>query len=82
MPLSGNIASKKEIIVKGLLQPVSLAVDWIGHNLYIVDKPGRRIDLVSLDNYYQHNILSYTMSPSDIALDPNRGFVQLLQCSQ
>jgi len=58
----------------GLLQPVALAVDWLGRNLYVVDQHTRRIDLVSVTRpRYQHNILSYSVSPTDIALDPERG---------
>ena len=57
----------------GLLQPVALAIDWLARNLYVVDQLARRIDLVSVTRRYQHNILSYTFSPTDIALDPQRG---------
>lgn len=57
----------------GLLQPIAIAVDWLSRNLYIVDQSGRRIDLVSVARRYQHNILSYTYTPSDIALDPAQG---------
>jgi len=57
----------------GLLQPVALAVDWLGRNLYVVDQHTRRIELVSVTRRYQHNVLSYSISPSDIVLDPERG---------
>jgi len=70
-----NGGQKREIPLKGLLQPVAVAVDWLARNLYIVDQLGRRIDLVSATRRYQHNILSYTILPSDIALDPGQGFV-------
>ena len=61
--------------MSGLLQPVAVALDWLGRNLYIVDRLTRRIDLVSVTRHHQHNILSYTVSPADIALDPGRGSV-------
>jgi len=68
-----NGGQRREITTTGLLQPVALAVDWLSRNLYIVDQLGRRIDLVSVTRRYQHNILSYTVSPSDIAVDPGQG---------
>jgi len=70
-----NGGPSREIEVTGLLQPVALAVDWLGRNLYVVDQLARRIDLVSVAaaRRYQHNILSYTVTPADIALDPGRG---------
>ena len=63
------------ITLTGLLEPVSLALDWVGRNLYVVDRLGRRIDVVSVTRPYQHNIISYTVTPSDIAVDPGRGSV-------
>jgi len=45
----------------------------MSRNLYVVDPSVRRIELVSVARGYQHNILSYTYTPTDIALDPMRG---------
>ena len=68
----------RELTTTGLLQPVALAVDWVARNVYVVDQLGRRIDVVSVTRRYQHNILSYTVQPSDIAVDPGRGSVVIL----
>ena len=56
-----------------MLTPTAIAVDWIGNNLYIVDKEAKRIDLVSVNGNHQRNILSYLVNPTDVAVDPNVG---------
>ena len=63
----------REIPVKGMLNPTAVAVDWIGNNLYILEKEGKRVDLVSINGGHQRNILSYLVNPTDIAVDPNVG---------
>lgn len=48
-------------------------MDWIANNLYLVDKMGERIDVVSIDSGFQTNILNYLLEPVDVDLDPGRG---------
>ncbi|XP_041374759.1 low-density lipoprotein receptor-related protein 2-like [Gigantopelta aegis] len=62
--------------VKGMAQPHSLAYDWIGNNLYILDKDSIRIDLLSLDSGLQRNIISNEIkSPSSVTIDASVGFL-------
>ena len=59
--------------MKGMLNPTAIAVDWIGNNLYILEKEGKRIDLVSITGNHQRNVISYLVDPRDVVVDPNVG---------
>ncbi len=64
----------REIAVSGLVNPVAMAVDWIGNNAYIVERTGKRIEVVSLDGANQRTVIvDYLGDPTDIAVDPNLG---------
>ena len=59
-------------------QPVAVAVDWIGENLYVADNIGQKIDLFDLSGTHQAIVLGHNLTaPSDIALDPTRGYESL-----
>jgi len=38
--------------VPGAWSPISVAVDWIANNLYVVDSLGQKIDIFDLDGIY------------------------------
>ena len=57
-----------------------MAVDWIGQHVYVVDRVGKKIDMVSLDGMHRKNVISYLVDPSDVVVDPNEGYVYLFTC--
>jgi hypothetical protein len=46
--------------VPGAWSPISVAVDWIANNLYVVDSLGQKIDIFDLDGIY-HAIGTYKL---------------------
>ena len=67
-------SNKREIPSIGFAQPVFIAVDWIANNLYIVERAGKRIDMIGIDNGRQRVAISdYLVTPKAIALDPMTG---------
>lgn len=77
-----NGGQMRQLPISSLIQPVSLAIDWVGRNLYILDVRARRIDLYSLQHNIQHNIISYMIQPSDLTLDPTQGLVIVIQADR
>jgi low density lipoprotein-related protein 2 len=74
-PLLEN-ARTTEIYIPGVTtwSPVSIAVDWIGEKLYVVDSVGQKIDIFELDGRNHAIVLGHNLTnPSDIALDPTKG---------
>ena len=62
--------------VPGAWSPVSIAVDWVSDNLYVVDSLGQKIDIFDIDGDYHAIVMSSNLtSPTDIALDPRSGFM-------
>lgn len=57
-------------------QPVAVAVDWVADKLYVADAFGQKINVFELDGRYQAIVIGNNMSePTDIALDPTRGYM-------
>jgi low density lipoprotein-related protein 2 len=66
----------KDYSLAGAWSPVSVAVDWIGNNIYVVDSLGQKIDVFDFDGVYYSIVLSSNLtSPVDIALDPTVGYM-------
>lgn len=63
----------RQLPLAGFLEATAVAVDWVANNLYVVDKIGDRIDVVSIDSGVQTNILNYLLKPVDVDLDPGHG---------
>ena len=60
----------------GAWSPVSIAVDWIGNNIYVVDSLGQKIDVFDIDGLYNTIVISSNLtSPVDISLDPTVGLM-------
>lgn len=61
---------KREIPLAGVMRPVSVAVDWIGNNLYVVERAGKRVELISITKPHQRTIIvDYLGDPTDVAVD-------------
>lgn len=78
MPLTGTGTNNSplDISLPGAWSPISVAVDWIGNNLYVVDGLGQKIDVFDFEGVYHSIVLSSNLtSPVDIALDPTVGFM-------
>ena len=57
---------------------MSIAVDWIADNLYVVDSLGQKIDIFTLEGDNHAIVMSSNLSaPTDIALDPRAGLMFL-----
>ena len=64
--------------VPGAWSPISVAVDWIASNIYVVDSLGQKIDILTLEGDYHTIVMSSNLtSPTDIALDPRAGLLFL-----
>lgn len=73
MDLRKNI-ERKEILVNDLYKPHSIAYDWIGQNLYLVDQQAKVIDVIDLSSQHQTNIISDNIQdPRALAIDPLTG---------
>lgn len=74
--LNGNVTSmgQVDISLPGSWGPVSIAIDWIGEKLYVVDSVVQKIDVFELDGRYHGIALGSNLTnPTDIALDPTSG---------
>ena len=65
--------SVRQVPLQGIGRITSIAVDWIGNNIYILDDILKRIDVVNPVNGKQANILGYLVKPMDIEVDPSTG---------
>lgn len=78
----GN-AMPAEITLPGMWEPISIAVDWIGNKLYVVDGVGQKIDVFELHGRWHAIALSSNLTnPSDIALDPTQGYMFIADGNQ
>lgn len=68
------VGGAQEISLPGTWSPVSVAVDWAGEKIYVVDAIGQKIDLFEWNGRYHVIVLSSNLtSPTDIALDSKVG---------
>lgn len=78
----GN-AMPPEITLPGMWEPISLAVDWVGNKLYVVDGVGQKVDVFELNGRWHAIVLSSNLTnPSDIALDPTQGYMFIADGNQ
>ena len=74
--LNAANAKLKDYAPSGSWSPVSVAIDWIGNNIYVVDALGQKIDVFDLEGVYYSIVVSSNLtSPVDIALDPTVGYM-------
>ncbi|KAF0767414.1 low-density lipoprotein receptor-related protein 2, partial [Aphis craccivora] len=78
----GN-AMPPEITLPGMWEPISVAVDWVGNKLYVVDGVGQKVDVFELNGRWHAIVLSSNLTnPSDIALDPTQGYMFIADGNQ
>ncbi|XP_024940882.1 low-density lipoprotein receptor-related protein 2 isoform X2 [Cephus cinctus] len=82
--LNGNASSSDlEISLPGSWSPISIAVDWIGQKLYVVDSVVQKIDVFELNGRYHGIALGSNLTgPVDIALDPTVGLMFIADTKQ
>ncbi|XP_014669426.1 PREDICTED: low-density lipoprotein receptor-related protein 2-like isoform X2 [Priapulus caudatus] len=66
---------EKEVISVGLQNPVGLAVDWVGNNLYYTDRTGKRIEVSDLEGKYRSVLITGLEGPMDVVVDPSTGYL-------
>ncbi|GBM78386.1 hypothetical protein AVEN_234077-1, partial [Araneus ventricosus] len=60
--------------VDDLVEPKSIAVDWVNNHIYWVDSGTDTISLATLDGTLRQTIISTSLDqPNDIAVDPEAG---------
>ncbi|XP_076154846.1 low-density lipoprotein receptor-related protein 2 [Alosa pseudoharengus] len=66
-----NGTDKRKVFSSGLMVPETLAVDWVGRNLYWVDSVMQTIEVSTIDGHFRKILLSKNItSPRGLALDP------------
>ncbi|KAK0146060.1 Low-density lipoprotein receptor-related protein 2 [Merluccius polli] len=66
-----NGTEKREVFSAGLMVPESLAVDWVGRNLYWTDSVMETVEVSTLDGAFRKVLLSKNVSsPRGLVLDP------------
>ena len=52
----------KDYAPSGSWSPVSVAVDWIGNNIYVVDSLGQKIDVFDFEGVYYSIVVSSNLT--------------------
>uniref|UniRef100_A0AAQ5Z5D7 Low-density lipoprotein receptor-related protein 2 n=1 Tax=Amphiprion ocellaris TaxID=80972 RepID=A0AAQ5Z5D7_AMPOC len=73
-----NGTDRQEVFSTGLLIPESIAVDWVGRNLYWTDSVMENIEVSTLDGRFRKVLLTKNVtSPRGLVLDP-RNYTNLM----
>ncbi|KAG7227889.1 hypothetical protein INR49_013683, partial [Caranx melampygus] len=73
-----NGTDRREVFSTGLMVPESIAVDWVGRNLYWTDSVMENIEVSTLDGRFRKVLLTKNVtSPRGLALDP-RNYTNLM----
>uniref|UniRef100_A0A3P8V9P1 Low density lipoprotein receptor-related protein 2b n=1 Tax=Cynoglossus semilaevis TaxID=244447 RepID=A0A3P8V9P1_CYNSE len=73
-----NGTDKVQVFSTGLMAPESIAVDWVGRNLYWTDSVMENIEVSTLDGQFRKILLSKNVtSPRGLVLDP-RNYTYLM----
>ncbi|XP_068084350.1 prolow-density lipoprotein receptor-related protein 1 [Anabrus simplex] len=72
-----NGTGREEVLSRDIQACASLAVDWLGRNLYWADSGLGAINAARLDDFTKRKQLinEYHMDPRSIALDPHAGYM-------
>ncbi|XP_051771492.1 low-density lipoprotein receptor-related protein 2 [Ctenopharyngodon idella] len=66
-----NGTDKKQVFSSGLMVPESIAVDWVGRNIYWTDYVMENIEVATLDGRFRKILITKNVtSPRGLALDP------------
>ncbi|XP_019620660.1 PREDICTED: low-density lipoprotein receptor-related protein 4-like [Branchiostoma belcheri] len=78
-----NDTRQSEVVIDAdLVTPASLAVDWIGDNLFWTDMRRDVIEMSKLDGSYRRTFLSEDLNrPRGLAVDPIKGYLFLSDLS-
>ncbi|GFY45676.1 low-density lipoprotein receptor-related protein 1 [Trichonephila inaurata madagascariensis] len=69
------------MVIHHLLEPKSIAVDWVNNHIYWVDAGTDTISLATLDGTLKQTIISTSLDePNDIAVDPEAGYIYWTDC--
>lgn len=61
--------------------PSALAVDWIGKNLYWCDSEKKTLEVSKANGLYPTALITSNLkNPTDLALDPQTGYVYYHYC--
>ena len=77
---SNIIGDRTVVISSGLEQPVDLAVDWMGGNLYWTDRLGGKIEVSKLDGSNRRVVFTGLRKPTLIEVNPILGCVFVSVC--
>ena len=70
----GGTQEPEEIISLSGISPESVAVDWIGNNLYFVESRADRIEVCKMDGSKRGTVIWFGLSsPKALELDPTEG---------
>ncbi|TDG98033.1 hypothetical protein EPR50_G00214030 [Perca flavescens] len=73
-----NGTDRREVFSSGLMVPESIAVDWVGRNLYWTDSVMENIEVSTLDGLFRKVLLTKNVtSPRGLVLDP-RNYTNLM----
>ncbi|TMS22387.1 Low-density lipoprotein receptor-related protein 2 [Larimichthys crocea] len=73
-----NGTDRREVFSSGLMVPESIAVDWVGRNLYWTDSVLENIEVSTLDGRFRKVLLTKNVtSPRGLVLDP-RNYTYLM----
>ena len=79
---TSNIVGDKTVVISsGLEQPVDLAVDWMGGNLYWIDQLGGKIEVSKLDGSNRRVLFTGLRKPTLIEVNPILGCVCVCMCT-
>uniref|UniRef100_A0A8C5HU04 EGF-like domain-containing protein n=1 Tax=Gouania willdenowi TaxID=441366 RepID=A0A8C5HU04_GOUWI len=75
--------SDLKVTIHRLVAPSALAVDWIGKNLYWCDAEIKSLEVSKANGLYPTVLIhSNLKNPTDLALDPQTGFVFWVDCCE
>uniref|UniRef100_A0A7N8XVY7 Low-density lipoprotein receptor-related protein 2 n=1 Tax=Mastacembelus armatus TaxID=205130 RepID=A0A7N8XVY7_9TELE len=73
-----NGTGRQEVFSNGLMEPESIAVDWVGRNLYWTDSVMETIEVSTLDGRFRKVLLTKNITkPRGLVLDP-RNHINLM----
>lgn len=71
-----ELTNIKSIVESDLSTTESVAIDWIGKNIYWIDASLKQIDVATKDGLHRTTLISENMTkPRSLALDPRLGYL-------
>ena len=80
MNIDNMLNINEDIVRTKIGRPDGIAVDWIYNHLYWTDDVYHHIQVSNLDGSMRRTLIDYGIErPRALALDPNRGYVNIIQ---